>query len=98
VRFAIVVGDHFQRQGPGTEPLRRLAAAARQRGISRFRGTILSDNVAIHRLMEKLSKGTMDERPRGSVTEVEIGLPASPDAPAIIASCVGRSPSVPVPR
>jgi protein lysine acetyltransferase len=74
--FAIVVGDSYQRQGLASELLARLAAAARERGVERFRGAILSDNVAIHRLIERLADGEIVVLRRGSVTEVEFPLPA----------------------
>ena len=50
--LAIVVNDDFQGQGMGAELINRLAAAAVQRGVRRFRATMLSDNLAIHRLLE----------------------------------------------
>jgi protein lysine acetyltransferase len=74
--FAIVVGDTYQRQGLATELLARLAAAASERGIERFRATILSDNVAIQTLIERLADGEIATVRRGSVTEVEFRLPA----------------------
>jgi RimJ/RimL family protein N-acetyltransferase len=93
--FAIVVGDSYQRQGLATELLGRLAAAATARGISRFRATILSDNEAIYKLMQRLSAGQLEVKRRGSISDVEFPLPGAvrspprPDAPAIIAACAG---------
>lgn len=75
--FAIVVGDAYQRQGLATALMDRLAAAATARGIERFRAVMLSDNVAIGRLLERLSAGDVNIRRRGPVTEREISLTAS---------------------
>ena len=73
--FAIVVGDPYQRQGLASELLARLAASARERRIERFRGTILSDNIAIHRLIERFAGDEITVLRRGSLTEVEFPLP-----------------------
>lgn len=75
--FAIVVGDPYQRQGLAAELLKRLAAAAAGRGISRFRATMLSDNEAIFKLVRRLSDGTVDIDQWGSITDVEFPLPAA---------------------
>lgn len=72
--FAIVVGDEFHRQGLAGELMSRLAAAARERGIDRFRATMLADNVAIRRIMARLADGPVRVLARGSVLELEIGL------------------------
>lgn len=74
--FAIVVGDAYQRQGLASGLIDRLAQAARQRGIGRFRAVMLSDNLAIRRLLERLSVGEAEIRSNGAVTEMEIGLTA----------------------
>lgn len=73
--FAIVVGDAYQGRGLATELLRRLAVAASRRGIRRFRATMLSDNLAIQRLLERLAVGEVVRSRRGNVTEMEIELP-----------------------
>ena len=52
---AIVVGDPFQGQGLGRQLGRRLADAARERGVERFTATLLGDNVAAHRLFHSIS-------------------------------------------
>jgi RimJ/RimL family protein N-acetyltransferase len=72
--FAIVVGDRFQRQGLATALIERLAAAARQRGITRFRATTLSQNVAVFRLLEALAQGELHVVPAGEVSELEVEL------------------------
>ncbi len=80
--FAIVVADAYQRRGLATELLRDLAAAATERGITRFRATMLSDNLAIQRMLERLAVGEASYLRRGSVIEMEIALPADTQARA----------------
>jgi protein lysine acetyltransferase len=75
--FAIVVGDDYQRQGLAAALLERLAAAADARGVVRFRATMLSDNVAIFRLLERFSAGGLDVVNRGEISEVEVALPGA---------------------
>jgi GNAT superfamily N-acetyltransferase len=53
--LAIVVEDDLQRQGLGTAIVFELAAAARARGIQRFTGVALTENVAAERLFARLS-------------------------------------------
>jgi RimJ/RimL family protein N-acetyltransferase len=72
--FAIVVGDDFQGQGLGGELMKRLAVAARARGIGRFRASMLADNVAIRRIMLQLAAGPVQVLARGPVIELEIEL------------------------
>ena len=73
--FAIVVGDSYQRHGLAGEMLQRLAAASIERGIERWCATILSDNVAIQKLIERLADGEPVSVRRGPVTEVGLHLP-----------------------
>ncbi len=88
--FAIVVGDQFQRQGLATELTRRLALAALERGVNRFRATMLADNLAIHRLLERVAEAPLDVRRLGATSEVEIKL--APRGTRI------RPDSLPLPR
>lgn len=74
--FAIVVGDHYQRDGLGTELVTRLADAAIQRGISRFTATVLADNEAVHRLLRRLPGEFGEQRRTGAVEELSIDLAA----------------------
>jgi RimJ/RimL family protein N-acetyltransferase len=89
--FAIVVGDQWQRQGLAAELLRRLAAAAHERGIERFRALMLAENVAIHRLIESFAVAAVWSHPGGGVTEADFPVWAgdSEAVPAIIAACAG---------
>lgn len=84
--FAIVVNDDWQGQGLGGEMLRRLAAAAAERGVKRFRAIMLADNLPIHRLIERFAGDAMERRRSGTTSEVDFDV----SAPA------GRSPRRPV--
>jgi acetyltransferase len=50
--FAILISDQFQRQGLGTEMLRRIVAVGRAEGLKRIVGSILPDNQG----MQKVSR------------------------------------------
>lgn len=52
---AIVIGDELQGQGLGNRMGLLLADAARERGVERFVATMLSDNVAAHRIFRAIS-------------------------------------------
>jgi RimJ/RimL family protein N-acetyltransferase len=86
--LAIVVEDDLQRQGLGTAVVFELAAAARARGISRFTGTALTENVAAARLFRRLSPFS-EMRVEGATYELsaELGVELSaPAAPAALAA------------
>ncbi len=74
--FAIVVADEYQRRGLASELLSRLAAAATERGIGRFRATALTENAAIVNLIDRLSEGRFESDRRGATTEFELTLPS----------------------
>jgi len=74
--FAIVVGDPFQRRGLGTLMATTLADAARAVGIRRFAATMLSDNVAVRRLMDTFAAGLGQERVNNGVRELVVDLAA----------------------
>jgi acetyltransferase len=52
--FAIVIADHAQRQGLGTELLRRLVAVARAEKIERLTADIMAENTDMRRIAKKL--------------------------------------------
>ena len=62
---AIVVGDPLQGQGLGTVLAAHLAEEAARHGIRGFSATMLSDNIAAHRLMAHLA-GHLERRGLGS--------------------------------
>jgi protein lysine acetyltransferase len=72
--LAVVVGDPFQGEGLGTELVRRLAVAARERGIERLTATMLAQNPTAHRLVGDLSDRELRVRSLGEVDEVEVDL------------------------
>ena len=74
--FAITIGDPYQGDGLGSAMMERLAAEARRRGITRFIGTMLADNVAAHKLTRRLAGELAHERHLGPVDELEVDLAA----------------------
>jgi RimJ/RimL family protein N-acetyltransferase len=74
--FAIVVGDAFQGRGLGTLLARELATAARAAGIRRFAATMLSDNLAVRRVMATISAHLELDRTDGGLREVIVDLAA----------------------
>lgn len=73
--FAIVVGDAYQKQGLGGELVRRLAAAAVERGVTHFRATTLADNVGLLALLHAVAApGQITTEPRGSIAEMDVRL------------------------
>ena len=71
---AVVVVDRMQRRGLGTLLLARLAAAARERGITRFRAEVLRTNHAVVALLEDVGEHA-DVRFDGPVAIYELALP-----------------------
>jgi acetyltransferase len=51
---AILVSDHYQKQGLGTELLRRLIQIARDQKLHRVSGELLRDNLAMQIIVKKL--------------------------------------------
>ena len=72
---AIVVADDWQRRGVGSLFAERLAAQARRLGVKRFTATMASDNVAAHRLMDRLTEH-LDEHSGSGVSDVVMDLAA----------------------
>jgi RimJ/RimL family protein N-acetyltransferase len=72
---AIAVVDDFQGRGLGSLLLRRLGAAAMERGISCFRCEVLADNQRMRRILERASPDAWFARPSGGIVELELRLP-----------------------
>lgn len=53
-QFAILISDHFQRRGLGTELLRRIVQVGRGEGMKRITAEILPENLAMQAISEKL--------------------------------------------
>lgn len=71
---AVTVVDAAQRLGLGSLLLRRLAAAARERGVERFRGEILPRNEPMRRLLEEHVDARVTAR-NGDGLRFEVELP-----------------------
>ena len=72
--FAIVVADALQGQGVGTRLVGRLAELAVAQGITRFRATILSENLPIQRLLTGMAAGPVTRTYYGETMEMELDL------------------------
>ena len=77
---AVVVADGYQHRGIGSELVARLAAAAVERGVRRFRATMLADNFAVQRLFASLADGPVERRRLGSLVEMDFALPGADHA------------------
>jgi acetyltransferase len=62
---AIVIGDRWQHQGLGRHMGLALADLALRNGIKRFTASLLSDNVAAHRLFARISQRLRSEHHDG---------------------------------
>jgi acetyltransferase len=71
--FAILISDHFQRQGLGAALLSRLLQIGRDEKITRIFGIILPENVAMKRICEKL-RFRLEHRLGDSEIHAEINL------------------------
>lgn len=71
--FAILVADRWQRRGIGTELLRRLVAIARAEGLERIWAEMLSDNVGMRRIAERVGF-RVEERPGEGTLHAELEL------------------------
>jgi GNAT superfamily N-acetyltransferase len=79
---AIVVTDDAQGQGLGRLLFLRLVAAARERGINRFRCDVLAENDRIRKLLHELSPAVRDQ-PDGDAVTVDMPLlDVAVDAPS----------------
>ena len=73
---AIVVSDDWQQRGVGSLFAERLAAEARRLGVKRFTATMATDNVAAHRLMDRLSEHLEEHYSGSGVSDVVLDLAA----------------------
>lgn len=65
----LVVRDDWQRQHVGTELARTMMIAAERRGIRRFIGHVLEENVAMRRLLKNIAV-VVSAKPDGNVQEI----------------------------
>jgi acetyltransferase len=75
--FALVVGDAHQRQGLGRHLLQRLIDVARERGVRRLTGLVLSENGPMLALTGSLGFGPPEAADDG-VVRVSLDLTATP--------------------
>ena len=74
--LAVVVGDDFQQQGLATALLTRLARAASERGVKRWRATMLTSNEPARRLVQGAAGRPVRAVHDGPVDELEFELVA----------------------
>jgi GNAT superfamily N-acetyltransferase len=72
---AVAVLDDYQGRGLGTLLLQRLVAAAHERGILRFRSSILADNVKMKNILGGMNPDILFMPADQGVIEVEFPLP-----------------------
>jgi GNAT superfamily N-acetyltransferase len=72
--LAVAVADSWHGRGVGSALLHRLTERARQEGIRRFSGEILSENRPMLELIHELGEVHVKDRSHGAV-EVEVELP-----------------------
>ena len=72
---SVVVVDHMQRRGLGKLLLARLAAAARERGITRFRAEVMRTNDAMVGLLHEIA-ATAHPHYEGSVAVYDLAIPS----------------------
>ena len=68
--FAVVVSDEWQGRGVGSEIMRHLMNAAREKGIKLMEGQVLADNKDMRRLMEFLGFRIMPNVEDSSIVNV----------------------------
>jgi acetyltransferase len=71
--FALLVADHWQERGIGTELLRMLIWIAKQEGIRRISGSILPENRLMREVCQQLDFD-LNFSPSDSVLEASLGL------------------------
>lgn len=77
-QFAILVADRYQKQGLGTELMKRLMQVGRDEKLKRLATQVLPENREMHRICEKV--GGSSSYSTGSVIRVEIDLAHQPAA------------------
>jgi GNAT superfamily N-acetyltransferase len=71
---AVAVVDHVQRRGLGKLLLSVLAAAARERGITKFRAEVLRSNEAVKALLQALDETLQPVSADGGIAVYEVNL------------------------
>lgn len=80
---AVTVVDHMQGCGVGRLLLTHLSAAARERGIRRFRVEVMLGNQAVAALLDELDASAKRVAVEGDIAVYELDVPSTPaEAPA----------------
>ncbi|MFT3694873.1 MAG: GNAT family N-acetyltransferase [Kofleriaceae bacterium] len=79
---AIAVADAFHRKGLGRMLLLRLIAAARERGIERFRCEVLVENVSMQKLIETIAPDHTIATKHGVLT-IDFAIDDLPEPPEV---------------
>jgi GNAT superfamily N-acetyltransferase len=87
---AIAVADGAQRKGLGRLLLLRLVAAARERGIERFRFEVLSSNTGMAALIAEIAPERTVEIAAGALS-IEVALPEVEPTQAALGAPVGSA-------
>jgi GNAT superfamily N-acetyltransferase len=75
---AVAVIDSMQRKGLGRALLARLLAAARERGVERFRCEVLAENTGMLEMLQRVAPGSVAPAGAGLVV-VELPIPPAED-------------------
>jgi GNAT superfamily N-acetyltransferase len=78
---AVAVVDDMHGKGLGKLLLHRLADAAHERGVKRFRCTVLADNCAMQGLLRELDPEAHSVRTVAGATEIELRVPEPGEHP-----------------
>jgi GNAT superfamily N-acetyltransferase len=78
---AVAVVDDMQGKGLGKLLLHRLADAAAERGVKRFRCTVLADNTAMQGLLRELDPEAQVVRTVDGAAEIELRVPEPGEHP-----------------
>jgi RimJ/RimL family protein N-acetyltransferase len=78
---AVTVVDDFQRRGLGKILLATLADAAKERGIRKFRGEVLTSNDPMRRLLEEAGATATEEAAGTTTFDVPLDAPAEDPVP-----------------
>lgn len=71
---AVTIADQLHRQGAGKLMIQALVIRAHEEGVRRFCATMVTENVASHRMMASVGHVSRDEKEDG-VTVMEVELP-----------------------
>jgi GNAT superfamily N-acetyltransferase len=88
---AVTVVDDFQRRGLGKLLLATLADAAKERGIRKFRGEVLTSNDPMRRLLEEAGATAVEEATGTTTFDVPLDEPAGDPVPLKVLRAIAGS-------